>query len=322
MSRRLFISDGTQQTGPYDESQIQSFIQSGHILAHSLCWEEGMATWTPISQVMPHLFQAAPAPSQQDFQQTVMERPQPQAAPQQPVSSGAAPYAGGGTTSFEILDEGYYKMPKLNLSQAEVIVESGAMHYMQGEIEIEAKVPSVGGMLKAKLTKEKVVRPRYRGTGTIFLEPTFGEVNLMELKGEEWILDKGAFLACDPGIAVGMFTNKAMSGFFGGEGFFQTSVSGHGKLLFHSKGPLKTIHLNNETLTVDGSFAVARTAGLDFRPEKATGKMFSSWVSGEGIVNRFRGTGTVLIAPIPNRFLTMMREFGGLHWAIRRIPRG
>jgi uncharacterized protein (AIM24 family) len=193
---------------------------------------------------------------------------------------------------------------------------------MQGNIEIDSQLPSVGGFLKSALTKERAVKPRYRGTGVIFLEPTFGEVNLLDLRGDAWILDKGAFLACDRSVEVGMFTNKAMSGLFGGEGFFQTQISGHGKVFYLSPGPVQRIEMDgSETLTVDGSFAVARTASLEFEVAKATKGMFSSWTSGEGIVNKFRGRGAVMIAPVPNRFRTLMTQFGSIHTAIANIPR-
>lgn len=213
---------------------------------------------------------------------------------------------------MEVIDTEYYKLPKVTISNGEVVLEAGALHYMRGAITMESALPSVGGFLKSKLTGEKVVRPRYRGTGEIFLEPTFGEVHLMELKGETWILDKGAFMAAEPTVEVGMFTNKAISGLFGGEGFFQTQISGTGCVMIHAPGPLQRLDLVNDTLVVDGSFAVARTAGLEFAVERATKGLFSSMASGEGLVNTFRGTGSVLIAPVPNRFLTMMREFGGL----------
>ena len=304
------VDDTSNQQGPYSESEIQAFIQSRVIHENTLCWKEGFPQWVPVKTALPTFFtsynsQVPPGPVYQ-----------------QAYAPPAAAPSYGQAVQFEIIKKEYYQMPKITLNNQEVIIEAGLMHYMQGQIEIEAKMPSVGNMIKAKLTKEKAVRPRYRGTGVVFLEPTFGECNIMELQGEEWILDKGCFMACEPQISIAMVTNKALSGFFGGEGFFQTSVSGHGKVLFSSQGPLETIHLNNDVLTVDGSFAVARTSSLEFSPEKATKKMFGSWISGEGIVNRFRGTGTVMIAPFPNRFLTMLREFGGLHYAIKSIPKG
>ena len=53
--------------------------------------------------------------------------------------------------------------------------------------------------------------------------------------------------------------------------------------------------------------------------ERSTKGLFGSMASGEGIVNRFSGSGTVMIAPVPNRFLTLQNEFGGLRHLISRI---
>jgi uncharacterized protein (AIM24 family) len=86
-------------------------------------------------------------------------------------------------------------------------------------------------------------------------------------------------------------------------------------------GPLERVDLNNDTLVVDGSFAVARTSDLEYGLEKATKGLFSSFTSGEGLVNTFRGTGSVLIAPVPNRFITLLQEFGGLRHLIRGISK-
>jgi len=220
---------------------------------------------------------------------------------------------------MEILRTELYQMPKLVLDNAEVVVEAGAMHYMRGAITLDAKAPSLGGFVKSKLTREKAVRPRYRGSGELYLVPSFGEYEVMELAGETWILDKGAFLACEPGVALGVYTNKAFSGFFGGEGFFQTQVSGTGKVLFHAPGPLERIELVNDLLVVDGSFAVARTADLEYSVERASKGLFSSWISGEGMVSTFRGTGTVLLAPVPNRYVTLLGEFGNLGSLVRSL---
>lgn len=289
----LYILENNQQAGPFQEAEILGMIRQGRVNAQTLCWGEGMAAWAAIGETFPPLFASAPA---------------------------APPPPAGGSTAFEVIQADLWRMPKITLRNEEVVLEAGALRYMKGNIEIDAQLPSVGGFLKSALTKESAVKPRYRGTGEIFLEPTFGEVNLMELNGEAWVLDKGAFLACDRTVEVGMFTNKAMAGLFGGEGFFQTEVKGRGKLFYLSPGPVQKIVLDgSETLTVDGSFAVARTASLQFEVAKATKGMFSSWTSGEGIVNKFRGQGVVMIAPVPNRFLTLAQEFGGLHAAISRI---
>lgn len=80
---------------------------------------------------------------------------------------------------------------------------------------------------------------------------------------------------------------------------------------------MQRVELQGQTLTVDGSFAVARTGSLDFRVEKATKGLFRSMMSGQGLVNVFSGYGAVMLAPKPNRYRTLLHEFAGLHAAIR-----
>jgi len=301
MNQQIFLAiDGSQQ-GPYTLEQVVQMAAQGSVPAGTLCWHEGLAGWTPVEQVIPQ-----PAAT-----------PAPQAAPPAAVPAPAAPVAG--TVRMEIIRSEFYQMPKITLENAEVVVESGAMHYMRGAITIEAKAPSVGRFVKSKLTREAAVRPRYRGTGELYLVPSFGEFDIMELRGETWIMDRGAFIASETTIDLGFFTNKAFSGFFGGEGFFQTKVSGTGTVLYHAPGPLERIELVNDLLVVDGSFAVARTESLEYSVEKATKGLFSSWISGEGLVSTFRGTGTVLLAPVPNRYVTLVNEFGHVKNLIQSI---
>ena len=208
--------------------------------------------------------------------------------------------------TFEIIQqEQYFNIVKVVLEGGEVRTESGAMHYFVGDLEMEAKMPSVGGMLKSMFTSESAVKPTYKGTGELFLEPSFKNYTVMELNNEEWILDKGAYVASEISVTIGMEKNTTLKGLFGGEGFFQTKVSGTGKVVISSPGPIHTIELKDNRLVVDGNFAVAREIGLDYKLEKSSKGIFGSMISGEGLVNTFSGTGKVMIAPVPNSFNTL-----------------
>lgn len=241
----------------------------------------------------------------------------PSAPPPPPVYQAPPPPppapAATGSLKFSVEEKQMLKMVKVEMQNTIFRCEAGAMYYMQGNLQIESKMPSAGGLLKSMVTKETAFKPTISGTGTVYLEPSFGEFTIMDLKNETWILDKGAYYASEMGIEVGLWTNKAISGLFSGEGFFQTQVSGTGKVIVVSNGPLEEINLVNDRLVVDGSFAVARTAGIEFTVNKATKGLFSSWTSGEGIVNTFTGTGKVLIAPAANRHVTMMNYLGSIY---------
>src|ERR1035437_754336 len=195
---------------------------------------------------------------------------QPPLPVQQQPYSPPVQTQGNGKVTFEVVPKEMLRLMMVQLENSAFRYEHGGMYYMKGQLTIEANLPSAGGFLKAMVTKESAVKPVIRGTGTVFMEPSFGEFTIMELKGEEWILDKGAYYCSEMGIDVGMWTNKAISGFFSGEGFFQTKVSGYGKVVIVSNGPLEEVILDGTSnLTVDGTFAIARTSGVNLSVSRA-----------------------------------------------------
>ncbi len=205
---------------------------------------------------------------------------------------------------YEVFDEQELRMVKVTLNGDTVRAESGALHYMIGNIEMVTKKPSVGGFLKSMVSGESVFRPTYTGTGEVFFgPPTFGEYHILELNDESMILDAGAYICSDEGIEVGIIRNKGIASMaFGGEGIYQTTVSGTGTLVYYSDGPIQEINLQNSTLTVDGNFAVARDASLNYETRMLGKGTLSKLAGGEGFVNIISGTGKVYLSPVPSRF--------------------
>ncbi len=198
---------------------------------------------------------------------------------------------------IEIIDREGMRLVKMTLQNETVRAESGAMYYMRGNIQMEsAGTGGLGGFLKSAVTGETIFRPTYKGTGELYLEPSFGGFHIIELQGEEWIMDTGSYYASEGTVEITAKRNKLVSGLFGGEGLFQTVARGRGKLVICTPGPIREIHLQNNRLVVDGNFAVARKGNLDYRVEKAARTFMGSMLSGEGFVNVYEGTGTVLIA--------------------------
>jgi uncharacterized protein (AIM24 family) len=202
---------------------------------------------------------------------------------------------------FEIIEQQGLRMIRATIRNETIRAESGAMHYMQGNITLDSPMPTAGGIFKALVTKENVFKPTYTGTGVIhFGPPTLGEYFILDLQNEGWVLDRGAYVCSDHGIEIDAFRNKAITGLAGGEGFFQTLIRGTGKVVIYSAGPVQPIDLVNDRLTVDGNFAVARQEHLDFSVQRASKSLIGSLTSGEGLVSVIQGTGRVYLAPVPN----------------------
>lgn len=209
---------------------------------------------------------------------------------------------------FEIIEQQALRMVKAKIENEQIRAEAGALHYMLGSIQLESKAPSASGFLKSFVTSEKIFRPTYTGTGEIYFgPPIFGEYKIFNLQDESWVLDQGAYVCSEGAVEIGVFQNKAITGLLG-EGFFQTKISGTGKVVFKAPGPLQPIDLQNNTLTVDGKFAVARQAHLDYEVRRAAKGLIGSLTSGEGLVNVISGTGRVYLAPVPNIYVNLVTE--------------
>ena len=90
------------------------------------------------------------------------------------------------------------------------------------------------------------------------------------------------------------------SAVLGGEGLFNLCLTGQGNAVLESpvpKSELIQFNLQNDVVKIDGNMAIAWSASLEFTVEKSSKSLIGSAVSGEGLVNVYRGTGSILMAP-------------------------
>jgi uncharacterized protein (AIM24 family) len=206
---------------------------------------------------------------------------------------------------FEIITKDMLHYVEVTLVNESVRAESGAARYWRGNIEMTNPVPSIGGMLKSAVTGNKIFRPVFKGSGILRLEPRFHEFVEIQLNGNKFILEKGAYWASEIGIDVDVHTNNMSSGLFSGDGFIQTLVSGNGKVIASSPGPIEIMDLANEKLVLDGVFVVARSSELNYSVQKSSKGILGSITSGEGLVQVIQGTGRVYISSIPNQSIAL-----------------
>lgn len=210
-----------------------------------------------------------------------------------------------------------YFASKMNVRKRQVLIEldndeytisAGAMQWTVGKVEMETGIKGAGDIigkaLKGAVTKESTVKPIYRGKGILVLEPTYRYILLEDLSDWEggMVLDDGMFLACSSNVNQSVVARSNLSSaVFGGEGLFNLKLEGTGVAALESLVPrdeLVEITLENDVLKVDGNFAVAWSGTLDFTVEKSSKTLIGSGISGEGLVNVYRGTGKVLLAPV------------------------
>lgn len=193
----------------------------------------------------------------------------------------------------------------LYLNNEKVTVERGAMSYFKGNLEMVSGVTMgnmLGRMMRGAVTGEQMAQPEYQGSGMLVLEPSFKHFLVLELdKGEAVVVDDGMFYCAQGSVTVHAVAQKNISSaLLGGETLFQMELIGPGLIILESDVPMCEIDimdLNNDTLKVDGNFAVLRSSSLQFTVERSAKTLIGSAVSGEGLVNVYRGTGQVWLAP-------------------------
>lgn len=201
----------------------------------------------------------------------------------------------------------------LYLNKETVTIEKGAMSYFQGNIDMVSGVTlgnAIGKMFKASVTGEQMAQPKYSGTGLLVLEPSFRHFLVLQLEPKESIIvDDGMFYCAQGSVKVEMVAQKNISSALaGGKTLFQQQLVGPGVVILESVVPMEeinVINLENDVLKVDGNFAVLRSSSLEFTVERSAKTLVGSAMSGEGLVNVYRGSGEIWLAPTLKVYRTM-----------------
>lgn len=189
-----------------------------------------------------------------------------------------------------------------------IVTQAGAMQWTAGDVRATTGIKGVGDFIgkafKGKATGESTIKPEYEGTGYLVLEPTYRHLFLLDTA--EWggsiVLSDGMFVACDGVLEQKIVARSNISSaVLGGEGLFNLSLKGNGIVVCESFVPreeLIEITLENDVVRIDGNMAVAWSRSLEFTVERSGKSLIGSAASGEGLVNVYRGTGKILMAPV------------------------
>lgn len=195
----------------------------------------------------------------------------------------------------------------VKLQNASVILEPGALQYMKGNIKAEVirHEPGKGFFrrhLEAAGTGESPYGVRYTGTGEIWAEPVSKHFIIVEVDNDEpMLLDDRAFYACSGKVKLDTKRHGTFSGAASGNQLVQPRLSGYGIAIVESpvaEAELVFIPLDGQTeLVVDGDYMLFFSETLEVRYEMLVQGLLNAHRSGEGLVFRFKGTGTVCVMP-------------------------
>ncbi|MFW5695285.1 MAG: TIGR00266 family protein [Alkalispirochaeta sp.] len=187
-----------------------------------------------------------------------------------------------------------YGMFNITIPQGHTLrVEHGAMAYMDPSLTMHTKI---GGALGRVLSGEGLFinefTAAHRDAEIGIAPPIPGDVDHVYLESDGIFLQSSAFVAAAPDISIDA-QFEGFRGFFSGEGFFLMRCSGTGDLWFNTFGGMIEIPVTGNYV-VDTGHIVAFTDTLSYEVHPVGG-LKSLFLSGEGLVSRFSGTGTIWI---------------------------
>jgi uncharacterized protein (TIGR00266 family) len=143
------------------------------------------------------------------------------------------------------------------------------------------------------------------GDGDALFSPNLpGDVMVLECGARQFRLNDGAFLAAETSVDIKIKNQGIGQALLGGTGgFFIMETAGHGNLAIAGFGALFALDVKpgSETI-VDNTHVVAWDAALTYNISTSTVQrgffsgLVNSMTSGEGMVNRFNGSGQVIVA--------------------------
>ncbi|RKF80184.1 DUF124 domain protein [Golovinomyces cichoracearum] len=173
-------------------------------------------------------------------------------------------------------------------------VKPGAMISMDSTITLKG---TIRFSVKKFISGGDLASSTYTGPGELLVAPqALGDITNICLNGnEEWSVGKDAFLACTQGVIKDYKRQGIGKAMFSGEGLFVYKISGNGLLWIASFGAIIRKDLKEgEKYFVDNGHLVAWNTKYVLE-RVSSGGIVSSLSSGEGLVCKFTGPGTIFL---------------------------
>jgi uncharacterized protein (TIGR00266 family) len=175
-----------------------------------------------------------------------------------------------------------------------VTTKPGAMIAMSPSVTLKGAMKF---SMKKLIAGGEMASSTYTGPGELLLAPdALGDITNIRLNGNEtWSVGKDAFLACTQGVVKEYKSQGFGKMMFSGEGLFVYKISGQGILWVTSLGAIIRKDLQpDEKYIVDNGHLVAWNCKYVLE-RVASGGLISGLSSGEGLVCKFTGPGSVFL---------------------------
>ena len=191
--------------------------------------------------------------------------------------------------------------------------EPGAMTSMHNDVTLRAELLGKGAgqscllcccggeSIFSNIYEPSANVPPGVGLDVLITPSAPGEVMMLHMQGEVWIIQQGSFLCCDPMISISLqaqgrdCSDSVKKGCCSGEGLFVLRAEGMGRLCLDAYGSILRYDLQpGEQRVIDNGQLLCWSGNMDYDINFAVpGNCMQSYFSGEGFVCTFTGPGVV-----------------------------
>jgi uncharacterized protein (AIM24 family) len=212
---------------------------------------------------------------------------------------------------FEVEQTEGMRWVRVDLDDDDVRTERGALNHMKGGLTMDVPLPSLKAWWVSLFSDESLLRPRYSGTGSVWLDSTLGGYHVMKIRrNERWVLDTKCFWASDGEVKLSVHRERFWTSYWADQGLFwyKTALTGSGQVVLSVDGPVEEVKLENDRLVADGPIVIARTSGISLTVKRPARSLVSFWLSGQKRAYVYEGTGRLLLCTTPYWRQRMQRE--------------
>jgi len=140
---------------------------------------------------------------------------------------------------FSIREVEGMRQVRIEIDQETIRARRGALSTMRGDIALTPRLPALADVFRSMFTSEARIRPYYKGSGSIVLQPSLSGYHLLTVQdGETWVLEPGVYWASEGGVSLGMRRERFWPSLWAGDGglVWKTTLHNAG-LRFSSRNP-------------------------------------------------------------------------------------
>jgi uncharacterized protein (AIM24 family) len=199
----------------------------------------------------------------------------------------------------------------ISIHDNQLYIDPSFIKYIKGSIQFIKNLSKRQTIIKYYQHGARSLIPKVEGSGTIYLKPIYGHFNILDIgskKNQNLICKKDVFVASEPEVEFKPTININLQRLLSSLPIRNYQLSGTGKVILYSNGPLQVIELYNEKISLYSGQVVAYSEQLKITETISNDGFWGLSKKNKTIIDFF-GTGVIYLVSHPNHLYLLANNF-------------